>query len=342
MAKTTTSGTTYKDIVTSIRKRIFSPVYLLMGEESYYIDRISECVAETVLSEEEKDFNQIVIYCTRETDVKDIINTAKRYPMMSEYQTVIVKEAQNLTKLDELVGYVQNPLKSTILVLCYKNGTVDKRKKLVAACQKNGVVFESQKVKDSALPAFVVDYLKQKNVTIDNNATMMIADCIGTDLNRMAGELDKLIVALPEGAVNVTAEMVERNIGISREFNNWELRNAIVNKNVFKANQILCYFNSNPKANPPFPTLAVLFNLFSSMMQGFYAPDRSDSGIASHLGISPWQARELVTAMKNYTALKTMQVLSKIRGTDCKLKGVEKGSATDGEIMQELLFFILH
>lgn len=342
MAKTTTSSTTYKDIVNSISKRNFSPVYLLMGEESYYIDRISECVAGTVLKEEEKDFNQMVIYCTRETDVKDIINAAKRYPMMSDYQTVIVKEAQNLSKLEDLVDYVQNPLKSTILVICYKNGTVDKRKKIVAACQKNGVVFESLKVKDSALPSFVVDYLKQQNVTIDNNATMMIVDYIGTDLNRMAGELDKLKVALPEGVTNVTAEMVERNIGISREFNNWELRNAIVNKDTYKANQILFYFNSNPKANSPFPTLAVLFNLFSSMMQGYYAPDRSDSGLAGHLGISPWQARELVTAMKNYTALKTMQVLAKIRETDCKLKGMEKGSATDGEIMQELLFFILH
>ncbi len=342
MAKTTASGTSYKDIVDSIRRRDFRPVYLLMGEESYYIDRISQCVAETVLKEEEKDFNQIVIYCTRETDVKDIVNTARRYPMMAEYQTVIVKEAQNLTKLEELTDYVQNPLKSTVLVICYKNGTVDKRKKIVAACQKNGVVFESQKVRDSALPAFVVDYLKQKNVAIDNNATMMMADCIGTDLNRMAGELDKLVVSLPEGGAKVTAEMVERNIGISREFNNWELRNAVIAKNVYKTNQIQRYFSSNPKANPPFPTLAVLFNLFAGMMQGYYAPDRSDSGIAAHLGISPWQARDVVTAMRNYTALKTMQVLAKIRETDCKLKGVEKGGATDSEIMQELLFFILH
>lgn len=342
MAKTTASSVSFSDLIGSIRKRTFSPVYLLMGEESFYIDRISECIADTVLKEEEKDFNQMVIYCTRETDVRDIINTAKRYPMMSDYQTVIVKEAQNLTKFDELTEYIQNPLKSTILVICHKNGSVDKRKKIVAACQKNGVVFESQKIKDSALPAFVADYLKQKNLTIENDAKMMMADCIGTDLNRMAGELDKLMVALSEGSTSVTAEMVERNIGISREFNNWELRNAIVRKDVFKANQILFYFNSNPKANPPFTTLAVLFNLFSSMMQGYYSPDRSETGIATHLGISPWQARDVMTAMKNYTALKTMQVLAKIRDTDCKLKGVEKGNATDGEIMQELVFFILH
>lgn len=342
MAKTTSSGITYGDLMNSIKQRRFLPVYLLMGEESYYIDRISDELASTVLAEEEKDFNQMVIYCTRETDVRNIINTAKRYPMMSEYQVVIVKEAQNLLKLDELAEYVQNPLKSTILVICYKNGVVDKRKKIVSLCQKVGVVFESPKVKESVLPQFVTDYLQQRGLTIDNNARMMMTEYIGADLNRMAGELDKLIVANQGGTANITAELVEQNIGISKEFNNWELKNAIVNKDVFKANQILFYFDSNPKANPPFSTLAVLFNLFANMMQGYYAPVRTEYGIAQHLGISPWQAKEIVAAMRNYTATKTLRIIGKIRETDTKLKGVEKGNATDGEIMRELIFFILH
>ena len=313
-----------------------------MGEESYYIDRISDCIASTVLAEDEKDFNQMVMYCTRETDVRNIINTAKRYPMMSEFQVVIVKEAQNLLKYDELTEYILNPLKSTILVICYKNGTVDKRKKIVAAVQKMGVLFESTKVKDSFLPYFITDYLKEKNVTITNDARMMMSEYIGTDLNRMAGELSKLIIAISDGSDSITPDLVERNIGISKEFNNWELKNAIINMDVYKANQIIIYFESNPKANPMIITLAVLFNFFAGVMQGHYAPDKTDYGLSQHLGISTWQTKEIVLAMRNYTATRTMLIIGKIRETDAKLKGVEKGNATDGEIMRELIFFILH
>lgn len=341
MAKTTV-GLTYQEIIKKVEQRQFAPVYLLMGDESYYIDKISDLLASTVLTEEEQGFNQMVMYCTRETDITNIISTAKRYPMMSEYQVVIVKEAQNLLKIDDLTDYVLNPLMSTILVICYKNGTVDKRKKLVAAVQKNGVVYESQKLKDTALPTFITDYLKSKQLTINTNAAMMMADHIGADLNRMASELDKLIIALPKGESTITPDLVEENIGISKEFNNWELRSAILSKDVFKANRILTYFESNPKANPAIPTLAVIFSLFASMMQGYYAPDKTDFGLSQHLGISTWQARDVLQAMRNYTARKTMDIIAKLRETDAKLKGIEKGNATDGEIMRELIFFILH
>jgi DNA polymerase-3 subunit delta len=262
--------------------------------------------------------------------------------MMAEYQVVIVKEAQNLLRIDELTDYVLNPLRSTILVICYKNGTIDKRKKLVAAIQKNGVVYESQKLNERALPIFISDYLKAKQKTIDTNASMMMADHIGADLNRLASELDKLVIALPKGESKITADLVEENVGISKEFNNWELRNALMVKDVFKANRILSYFESNPKANPAIPTLAVLFSLFASMMQGYYAPEKTEFGLANHLGISPYQAKELLATMKLYSARKTMDIIAKIRETDAKLKGIEKGNATDGEIMRELLFFILH
>lgn len=335
-------GPNYQDIIKEVEQRRFVPVYLLMGEESYYIDMISDTIAATVLTEEEQGFNQMVMYCTRETDVTNIITAAKRYPMMAEYQVVIVKEAQNLLRIDELTDYVLNPLRSTILVICYKNGTVDKRKKLVAAIQKNGVVYESQKLNERALPIFISDYLKAKQKTIDTNASMMMADHIGADLNRMASELDKLVIALPKGESKITADLVEENVGISKEFNNWELRNALMVKDVFKANRILSYFESNPKANPAIPTLAVLFSLFASMMQGYYAPEKTEFGLANHLGISPYQARELLATMKLYSARKTMDIIAKIRETDAKLKGIEKGNATDGEIMRELLFFILH
>ncbi|MCR4836570.1 MAG: DNA polymerase III subunit delta [Bacteroidaceae bacterium] len=335
-------GPNYQDIIKEVEQRRFVPVYLLMGEESYYIDMISDTIAATVLTEEEQGFNQMVMYCTRETDVTNIITAAKRYPMMAEYQVVIVKEAQNLLRIDELTDYVLNPLRSTILVICYKNGTVDKRKKLVAAIQKNGVVYESQKLNERALPIFISDYLKAKQKTIDTNASMMMADHIGADLNRLASELDKLVIALPKGESKITADLVEENVGISKEFNNWELRNALMVKDVFKANRILSYFESNPKANPAIPTLAVLFSLFASMMQGYYAPEKTEFGLANHLGISPYQARELLATMKLYSARKTMDIIAKIRETDAKLKGIEKGNATDGEIMRELLFFILH
>lgn len=335
-------GPNYQDIIKEVEQRQFVPVYLLMGEESYYIDMISDTIAATVLTEEEQGFNQMVMYCTRETDVTNIITAAKRYPMMAEYQVVIVKEAQNLLRIDELTDYVLNPLRSTILVICYKNGTVDKRKKLVAAIQKNGVVYESQKLNERALPIFISDYLKAKQKTIDTNASMMMADHIGADLNRLASELDKLVIALPKGESKITADLVEENVGISKEFNNWELRNALMVKDVFKANRILSYFESNPKANPAIPTLAVLFSLFASMMQGYYAPEKTEFGLANHLGISPYQARELLATMKLYSARKTMDIIAKIRETDAKLKGIEKGNATDGEIMRELLFFILH
>ncbi len=342
MAKTSIGGLSYKDVLASIKRREFVPVYLLMGEESFYIDVISDALADNVLAEEEKDFNQMLIYCTKETDVRNIINTAKRYPMMSEYQLVIVKEAQNLLKLDELTEYVQNPLNSTILVLCHKNGNVDRRKKLVAAVQRVGVVYESQKMKDSQLPGFITDYLSERNVKIDNSACMIMAEYIGSDLNRMVSELNKLIIAMPKDTDTITPELVERNIGISKEFNNWELKNAIVAKDVYKANQIVAYFNSNPKANPPFVTIPILFNLFASVMQAYYAPERSKQGIADYLGIQSWQVNELMTAMHNYSAMKTMQIIGKLRETDTKLKGVEKGNSSDADIMRELIYFILH
>ncbi len=333
----------HRDIIMAIRQKEYAPIYLLMGEESYYIDRISEYIADNILTEEEKGFNQQVIYCTRETNVADVINSAKRYPMMSEYQVVIVKEAQNLLKLDDISYYAQNPLRSTILVICYKNGTVDKRKKLVAAIEKVGVVYESAKMKEGQLPSFIIDYLQRKNVGIDSGTAQLLVEAIGSDLNRMASELDKLTLTLPPGLNRITPELIEKNIGISKEFNNWELRNAIVQKDVYRANQIINYFNENPKNNPPIMTLSMLFNFFSNMMMAFYAPDKSEQGLCQHLDFkSTWQLRDYTAAMRCYSAMKTMQVIGKIREADAKLKGVGKGNTTDADIMKELVYFILH
>ena len=292
--------TTYEEIARELKNRIYKPVYYLMGEESYYIDRISEYIAQTVLNENEKEFNQTIVYGA-DTDIATVINAAKRYPMMSKYQVVIVKEAQNIKNIEELVYYLQKPLDSTILVLCHKHGTLDRRKKLAAEIEKVGVLFESKKIKDAQLPGFISSYLKRRSVEIEPKASEMMAEFVGADLSRMAGELEKLIITLPRGQKRITPEQIERNIGISKDYNNFELRNALVAKDVFKANQIIKYFEENPKTNPLQMTLSVLFNFFSNLMLAYYAPDKSEQGIANQLGLkSSWQSKDYMVAMRKY------------------------------------------
>ncbi len=334
--------TTYEEIARDLKNRVYKPVYYLMGEESYYIDRISEYIAQTVLTDEEKEFNQTVVYGA-DTDIATIINAAKRYPMMSEHQVVIVKEAQNVKNMEELIYYLQKPLASTILVLCHKHGTLDRRKKLAAEIEKVGVLFESKKIKDAQLPGFITSYLKRKSVEIEPKASEMMAEFVGTDLSRMAGELEKLIITLPTGQRRITPEQIEQNIGISKDYNNFELRNALIVKDVLKANQIIKYFEENPKTNPLQMTLAVLFNFFSNLMLAYYAPDKSDHGIAAQLGLrSPWQAKDYMAAMRAYSGVKVMQIIGEIRTCDAKSKGVGNPSLNDGELLRELIYKILH
>lgn len=334
--------TTYEEIARNLKNKIYSLVYFLMGEEDYYIDRISDYIMDTVLTETEKEFNLTLLYGS-DTDIVSIINAARRYPMMSKYQVVIVREAQNLKNLDELIHYLQKPMSSTILVMCYKHGTLDRRKKITAELEKAGVLFESKKLKDTQLPGFISSYLKRKQVEIEPKASEMMAEFVGTDLNRMAGELEKLIITLPAGQKRITAEQIERNIGISKDYNNFELRNALIEKDVFKANQIVKYFEDNPKNNPLQVTLAVLFNFFSNLMLAYYAPDKSDQGIASQLGLrSPWQAKDYMAGMRKYTGVKVMQIIGAIRTCDAKSKGIDNPSTPDGELLRELVYFILH
>ena len=334
--------TTYEVIARDLKNRIYKPVYYLMGEESYYIDKISEYIAQTVLTDEEKEFNLTVVYGS-DTDVATIINAAKRYPMMAERQVVIVKEAQQLKNIEELVYYVQKPLQSTILVLCHKNGTIDRRKKLAAEVEKVGVLFESKKLKETQLPGFITSYLKRKSVDIEPKASEMMAEFVGADLNRMAGELDKLIITLPQGVTRVSPEQIELNIGISKDYNNYELRSALVVKDVLKANKIIKYFEENPKTNPIQMTLSVLFGFFSNLMLAYYAPEKTEQGIAAQLGLrSPWQAREYIMAMRQYSGVKVMQIIGEIRYCDARSKGVGNSSLSDGDLLRELIYVILH
>lgn len=333
---------TYEEIVRDVKNGVYVPIYFLMGEEDYYIDRISEYIADRVLTEAEKEFNLTILYGA-DTDIATIINSAKRYPMMSKYQIVMVKEAQNLKNLDELTYYLQKPLMSTILVFCYKHGVLDRRKKLAAEIEKAGILFESKKLKDAQLSGFISSYLKRKRVDIEPKASEMMAEFVGADLNRMAGELEKLVITLPDGCSRITPEQIERNIGISKDYNNFELRNALISKDVLKANLIVKYFNNNMRNNPLQVTLAVLFGFFSNLMLTYYAPGKSEQEIASFLGLrSPWQAKDYLAAMKKYSGVKVMQIIGEIRLCDAKSKGVKNSSVSDGDLLRELIYFIMH
>lgn len=333
---------TCDDILRELRSKQYRPIYYLMGEEAYYIDLISDYIMDNVLTDTEKEFNLSVVYGA-DVDIATVINAAKRYPMMSEHQVVIVKEAQSIRNIDELSYYLQKPLRSTILVMCHKHGVLDRRKKLAAEIEKVGILFESKKLKEAQLPAFITSYMKRKGVDLEPKATSMLADFVGTDLSRLTGELEKLIITLPKGQTRVTPEQIERNIGISKDYNNFELRSALVERNVLKANQIINYFEKNPKTNPLQMTLSLLFGFYSNLMLAYYAPEKSEQGIASFLGLkSPWQAREYQTTMKRYSGVKTMQIIGEIRYTDAKSKGIGNSSLTDSELLRELIFKILH
>ena len=335
---------TFESIMHDLMERKFLPVYFLMGEESYYIDKISDYIADHVLAPDERDFNQTVMFGSDVT-ASQVVDAARRYPMMSEYQVVIVKEAQNIKQTDALEKYFKQPMKSTILVMCHKNGNVDGRKReYVKAIREAGVLFESKKLRDRDLPSFIEGYLRRKEVAIDPKSTQIIADSIGADLSRLTGELDKLMLSLPENNRRVTPQVVEDQIGVSKDFNAFELRDAVVNRNVFKANQIVKYFDENPKAGSLYSFLPMLFNYFQNLMIAFYAPKKqSQEGVAEWLELrSPWAAKDYMTGMRNYSGMKVMQIISKIREIDAKSKGLDNPNTPPGDLMKELIFYILH
>ena len=334
----------FDSIMSDLRDRKFSPVYYLMGDEPYYIDLISDYIAEHVLQPEERDFNQTILFGS-DVNASQIADAARRYPMMAEYQVVIVKEAQNIKNTEALEKYFKQPMPSTILVMSHKNGSIDGRKReYVKSIQGSGVLFESKKLKDKELPAFIEKYLKSRNVSIDYKSTQIIADSIGADLSRLASELDKVVLSLPEEDRRVTPQVVEDQIGVSKEFNSFELRDAIVNRNVYKANQIIKYFDNNPKAGSIYSFLPMLFNYFQNLMIAYYAPNnKSQEGVAEWLELrNAWAAKDYMTGMRNYSGMKVMQIIGKIREIDAKSKGLDNPNTPPGELMKELIFYILH
>lgn len=334
---------TFEEICRDIVAKKFQPVYILMGEEPFFMDQITDLLLENVLSESEKDFNQMIMYGA-DTDAAMIINAARRFPMMSEYQLVVVREAQLIRDIELLTNYVKSPLKSTVLVINYKYKTLDRRKTLASATDKTGILFESKKIPDYKMPAFIVSFMQQRSIGIDPKAAQMLSDFLGNDLSRLNKELDKLTLILPEKAAKrITPELIEQNIGISKEYNNFELIKALAVKDVLKANRIAQYFEKNPKSNPIQMTLPVIFNYLSNLLICYYTKDRSETGIMTALGLrGTFQVKDYMTGLRNYPAMKVFNLISDIRTTDARSKGVENTSVSDADLLKELLYKILH
>lgn len=327
-------------IVSDIKNGHIKPVYFLMGEEPYYIDKISEFIENNVLTEEEKGFNQMVLY-GREVAIEEISDNAKRFPMMAERQVVIVKEAQDLSRtIEKLVSYVENPQLSTILVICYKYKTIDKRKKLYKAIQKNGLIYESKKLYENQVADWIRRVLSGKNYKIDTKAALMLVEFLGNDLSKISNELEKLMVVLPINST-ITPKDIEENIGISKDYNNFELRKAIGERNVLSSNKIINYFSQNQKANPIVVTISLLNSFFTQILIYHSLKDKSKNSVARALKVNPYFVSDYVTAAKNYPMRKVSQVIALLREADVKSKGVG-ANLHSGEILKELLFKIIH
>ncbi len=328
-------------IVSDIKQGNIKPIYFLMGEEPYYIDKISEYIEKNVLSDEEKDFNQIVLY-GRDVSIEDIVSNAKRFPMMSERQVVIVKEAQDLSRtIENLLNYVENPQLSTVLVVCYKYKTLDKRKKLSKVIDKKGLLFESKKLYENQVGDWIRRALSKREYQIEPKATLMLVEFLGTDLSKISNELEKLMIVLPK-STTITAVHIEENIGISKDFNNFELRKAVGEKRIVKANQIIKYFGQNPRSNPLVMTISLLNSFFTQLLIYHGLTDKSKGNVAKALRINPFFVADYQKAATNYPMRKVSQIISMLRDADLKSKGVGAQNLATEDILKELLYKVMH
>jgi len=334
-------GITYEEIISDLKKRIFKPVYFLAGEESYYIDLISGYIEENVLPEAERSFNQVILY-GEETTVPAIIDTARKFPMMSSHQVVIVKEAQSLKKIDDLLFYLEKSMPSTILVINYKYRAIDKRTKFYKALTSHAVYFESPRLRDYQVPAWIERYLMTEGIKTDPTASAMLTEYLGADLHKIVNELNKLLITLPPGKPVITTSLIERNIGISKDYNNFELQKAVGERNILKANRIVRHFASNPKDNPITLSIASLFSHFVRLLTYHYLTDKSKNNVAAALKINPYFVRDYELSASKYSVAKTVQSISLLRTYDMKSKGYGDLSSEPGDILKELVFKIMH
>lgn len=335
-----------EDILNRLKENEYAPVYFLYGPEPYFIDLITDQIEEHALKESEKGFNQIILY-GKDVGVMDIVNNARRFPMMSERQVVIVKEAQEIQDInrqegqDVLSSYVQNPLPSTILVIAFKDKSPDKRKSFYKILEKHSILMESKKLYDSQVPDWVVNYIEEKGHQVDLNAVQMLVDFIGNNLERLSNEISKILINYTD-KVKITPGIVQKYVGISKDYNAFELQRAIAVRDIVKANQIVNYFSANTKTNPVIPVIALVFNFFSKILIIHSSKDKSQSKLAKLTGVNPYFLNEYVHASQLYPIGKVIQNIHYIREADLRSKGVGVGSIKEGEILKELVYKILH
>ncbi|MBR0182499.1 MAG: DNA polymerase III subunit delta [Bacteroidaceae bacterium] len=335
------AGITFDTVAHDVKAGKISPLYCLMGDEPFYIDRLESIITQKVMPESNRDFDMELLYGS-DVDGMRVADSCRQFPMLGEKRLVVVREAQQMRAgQDALAAYCQNPMDTTVLVLCHKSGKMDTRKALGKAISANGVIFESKRVYDSALPSFIKGYLKDKGKEIDEKAVQMLVEHVGADLTRMSSELDKLTIAIPEES-RVTSAIVEDQTGMSKDFNNYELLGALAEKSKSQAAQIVKYYNNNPRSFALPATLSLMFAFYADLMQAYYSPDKSENGIAEWLGMPNWKVRrEIMPAIRNYSGRRVMNILSMIRETDAKGKGVGGCRTAPGELLLELVFAIL-
>jgi DNA polymerase-3 subunit delta len=344
----------YEEVMIGLKQGKYASAYLLCGKEPYYIDKVADYIEQNVLDEMAREFDQTIIYGKdlSSGDVSPVIGAARGFAMMGGYKVIIVKEAQNIKKWDALAMYMDNPQPSTILVFCYKYGSPDKRLNLFKNWEKRGgVLMESEQLRDYQVEKWIRDYVADWNksngqegdnaVKIDEKVAKILADSIGADLTQIVGSLQKLIDGRPEGVKVIDAALVERNIGISKDFNVFELQSALIDGDVVKANRITQYFASS-KDHPMVKELGVLYGFFANLMIYHYLPDKSDRVVAPTLGISPYFVKDYATAAKRFSAGKTFAIIGYFRETDARLKGINNPSAKDADLWKELIYKILH
>lgn len=330
-----------EQIFSDLKKKIYYPVYLLTGDEPFYIDKITEYILKTVLTVEEKSFNEHIFY-GKDTDVATVINTAKRFPMMAAHQTVIVKEAQHLKDIDNLIYYVEKPLKSTILVINYKYKKLDKRKKLYRAIEQNGAIMESQKLYEDKIPTWIAQYLHKRGFQVEPRGAVMLTEFLGNDLGKIVNELDKLMITSDSSSKKITANQIEKNIGISKDYNNFELTKALTTRNTGKAFEIINYFGKNQKNNSIILTISSLHYFFSKVLMYHFLKDKTPRNVASVLKVNPYFVKDYQSAAKIYSKGKLARIIGLLREYDLKSKGVGDVSTTPGDLLKELVYKILN
>jgi len=333
-------------IIKNLKGGQYAPIYFLQGEEPYYIDLISNYIEQNALDASAKGFNQIILY-GKDVGVNDILGNAKRFPMMSDRQVVIVKEAQNIPDLGKEAGekpllhYLEHPLPSTILVFCYKHKKLDQRKALYKSLEKHAVLLTSGKLYENQIPEWIRGYFSQKEFKITDKSVFMLAEFIGNNLERLSNEIDKMLINFKE-KIEINDHHIQKYIGISKEYNAFELQKAVAYKEIMKANKIINYFEANPKNNPVIPIISLLYSFFSKLLLGHSATDKSDGNLARVLKINRFFIRDYMAAMKNYPVQKVVGVIHDLRHADLQSKGVNASNLPDGQILKELIFKIMH